>query len=274
MGPAMPTYSLVVPAYNEEAVVAELVARLRTLMDELDGDAEAILVDDGSRDRTYELMAEATAGDPRFRLVSLSRNFGHQIALTAGLDHAAGDAVIVHRRRPAGPAGSRARAGQALARGLRRRLCGARGAQGRDALQAGRPRPGSTAPSTVSPMCTCRSTSATSASSTAARSRSAITCARATALYAACSRGSAAADGRRVRAAGALRRRDQVPAPGNVPLRGLGRGHSFSSAPLHAALNLGFLVSGLELRARRLAPRRSSSSASTTCRAGRRSWWS
>ncbi len=95
MGPAMPTYSLVVPAYNEEAVVAELVARLRTLMDELDGDAEAILVDDGSRDRTYELMAEATAGDPRFRLVSLSRNFGHQIALTAGVDLAAGDAVIV-----------------------------------------------------------------------------------------------------------------------------------------------------------------------------------
>ena len=91
----MPTYSLVVPAYNEEAVVSELVVRLGQLMDALDADAEAILVDDGSRDRTYELMVEATAGDERFRLVRLSRNFGHQIALTAGVDLAAGDAVVV-----------------------------------------------------------------------------------------------------------------------------------------------------------------------------------
>jgi glycosyltransferase involved in cell wall biosynthesis len=91
----MPTYSIVVPAYNEEAVVPELVARLAELLDALDGDAEAILVDDGSRDRTYELMAEAAAADPRFRLVRLSRNFGHQIALTAGIDLAAGEAVIL-----------------------------------------------------------------------------------------------------------------------------------------------------------------------------------
>jgi dolichol-phosphate mannosyltransferase len=91
----MPTYSLVVPAYNEEAVVSELVARLGQLMDALDAEAEAILVDDGSGDRTYELMVEATAGDERFRLVRLSRNFGHQIALTAGVDLAAGEAVVV-----------------------------------------------------------------------------------------------------------------------------------------------------------------------------------
>jgi dolichol-phosphate mannosyltransferase len=91
----MPTYSIVVPAYNEEAVIAELVRRLSELMDVLDGDAEAILVDDGSRDRTYDAMVDATADDPRFRLVRLSRNFGHQIALTAGVDLAAGDAVIV-----------------------------------------------------------------------------------------------------------------------------------------------------------------------------------
>jgi glycosyltransferase involved in cell wall biosynthesis len=64
-------------------------------MDALDGDAEAIIVDDGSSDRTYErLFAEARA-DSRFKLVRLSRNFGHQIALTAGVDLAAGDAVIV-----------------------------------------------------------------------------------------------------------------------------------------------------------------------------------
>jgi glycosyltransferase involved in cell wall biosynthesis len=91
----MPTYSLVVPAHNEEGVIEELVARLTEVMDSLDGDAEAILVDDGSRDRTYELMLEATSSDPRFRLIQLSRNFGHQVALTAGVDLAAGDAVIV-----------------------------------------------------------------------------------------------------------------------------------------------------------------------------------
>jgi glycosyltransferase involved in cell wall biosynthesis len=91
----VPTYSLVIPAHNEEGVVKELAARLVEVMDALDGDAEAILVDDGSRDRTYELMLDAARADPRFRLIRLSRNFGHQIALTAGVDLAAGDAVIV-----------------------------------------------------------------------------------------------------------------------------------------------------------------------------------
>src|SRR4051812_29779633 len=91
----MPTYSLVVPAFNEEGVVVELVGRLRLLMDQLDGDSEAILVDDGSTDRTYERMEEAALEDGRFRLVRLSRNFGHQTALTAGVDVTSGDAVIV-----------------------------------------------------------------------------------------------------------------------------------------------------------------------------------
>ncbi len=91
----MPTYSLVVPAYNEEGVIDELVVHLGRVMDALDGDAEAILVDDGSRDRTYELMVKAAGADARFRLVRLSRNFGHQIALTAGVDLASGDAVVV-----------------------------------------------------------------------------------------------------------------------------------------------------------------------------------
>src|SRR5919204_4705533 len=91
----VPTYSLVVPAYNEEGVIEELAARLSEVMDALDGDAEAILIDDGSRDRTYELMRAAAQEEPRLRLIRLSRNFGHQIALTAGADLAAGDAVIV-----------------------------------------------------------------------------------------------------------------------------------------------------------------------------------
>jgi dolichol-phosphate mannosyltransferase len=91
----VPTYSLVVPAHNEEGVIEELVARLTKVMDGLDGEAEAILVDDGSSDRTYDLMLQAASADPRFRLIRLSRNFGHQIALTAGVDLAAGEAVIV-----------------------------------------------------------------------------------------------------------------------------------------------------------------------------------
>ena len=91
----MPTYSLVVPAYNEEGVIEELAARLGDVMDRLDGDAEAILVDDGSRDRTYQLMLEASREDPRIRAIRLSRNFGHQTALTAGVDVSTGDAVIV-----------------------------------------------------------------------------------------------------------------------------------------------------------------------------------
>lgn len=89
------TYSIVLPAHNEEGTILELVKRLSTLMDSLDGPCEAILVDDGSRDSTFELMQRATAMEERLRLVRLSRNFGHQLAITAGMDLAIGDAVIV-----------------------------------------------------------------------------------------------------------------------------------------------------------------------------------
>ena len=71
------------------------VARLVEVFDALDADAEVILVDDGSRDRTYEVMFQATSGGSAVRLIRLSGNFGHRIALTAGVDLAAGDAVIV-----------------------------------------------------------------------------------------------------------------------------------------------------------------------------------
>ena len=83
----MPTYSLVVPAYNEESSDrrARVLASLR-LMDALDGDTEAILVDDDSSDRTYERMRELVVAELRFKVVRLSRSFGHQIALAAGVD--------------------------------------------------------------------------------------------------------------------------------------------------------------------------------------------
>ena len=90
-----PRYSLVIPIYNEEETLPELERRLGELLDQLDGDTEVILVDDGSVDRSRELIAELHARDPRFKSIELARNFGHQIAITAGLDYAAGDAVVV-----------------------------------------------------------------------------------------------------------------------------------------------------------------------------------
>jgi glycosyltransferase involved in cell wall biosynthesis len=91
----MPTYSFVVPLYNEEETLPELVRRLTGVLDRLDGPADAILVDDGSVDRTRELLLDLAARDQRFKTISLTRNFGHQIAITAGLDHAEGDAVVI-----------------------------------------------------------------------------------------------------------------------------------------------------------------------------------
>src|SRR5579875_2845752 len=88
------TYSIVIPVFNEEEILPELVRRLRGTLDALDGPAEVILVDDGSSDGSYRLMAEANERDPRFKVLQLSRNFGHQLALTAGLDVATGQAVV------------------------------------------------------------------------------------------------------------------------------------------------------------------------------------
>src|SRR5262245_37379214 len=90
-----PTYSFVLPIHNEEQTLPELATRLQEVLHRLDGSAEVILVDDGSRDRSPALMRGIHARDPRFRIVELSRNFGHQLAITAGLDHARGDAVVV-----------------------------------------------------------------------------------------------------------------------------------------------------------------------------------
>jgi glycosyltransferase involved in cell wall biosynthesis len=88
-------YSIVIPLYNEEESLPALTSRLRDVMADLDGPAEVIMVDDGSRDETYRLMTEANRADSRFKIIQLSRNFGHQLAITAGMDAAAGQAVIV-----------------------------------------------------------------------------------------------------------------------------------------------------------------------------------
>jgi glycosyltransferase involved in cell wall biosynthesis len=89
------SYSIVIPVYNEEETVPELVRRVRAVIGTLDAPADVILVDDGSRDGTMELLRNAHREDARFKVVSFSRNFGHQTAISAGIDHARGDAVIL-----------------------------------------------------------------------------------------------------------------------------------------------------------------------------------
>jgi glycosyltransferase involved in cell wall biosynthesis len=86
--------SVVVPLHDEEELVAAFADRLTRVLDEIGGAWEAILVDDGSRDATYEGCLELNRRDGRFKVVRLSRNFGHQIALTAGLELATGDATV------------------------------------------------------------------------------------------------------------------------------------------------------------------------------------
>ncbi len=88
-------YSLIVPIYNEEAVLPLLFERLDGLVARLEGAAEIILVDDGSRDASARLIVEQVRHDPHYRFIALSRNFGHQIAITAGMEAARGQATIV-----------------------------------------------------------------------------------------------------------------------------------------------------------------------------------
>jgi glycosyltransferase involved in cell wall biosynthesis len=94
-GADSPEYSFVIPAYDERGNLPDLFRRVGAAMDQLDAPAEAVLVDDGSTDGTYELARDLRRSDPRFRVIRLSRNFGHQVAVTAGLDHSRGRAVII-----------------------------------------------------------------------------------------------------------------------------------------------------------------------------------
>jgi polyisoprenyl-phosphate glycosyltransferase len=89
------SYSLVIPVFNEEAVLPVLLRRIDLLLARLDGKAEVIFVDDGSRDSGPIVLQALVRRDPRFRYIGLSRNFGHQVAITAGMDAAQGEAVVV-----------------------------------------------------------------------------------------------------------------------------------------------------------------------------------
>ena len=85
--------SVVAPVYNEEGTIEEFYSRVRAALEGLN--FELVLVDDGSTDSSATILERLAESDPRVRLVYLSRNFGHQTALTAGLDHARGDAVVM-----------------------------------------------------------------------------------------------------------------------------------------------------------------------------------
>ncbi|MEM7742134.1 MAG: glycosyltransferase family 2 protein [Pseudomonadota bacterium] len=90
-----PRYSFVLPVYNERDVLPLLFERLDALSGSLDGTVEFLMVDDGSNDGSRPMLQIKAQGDPRYRVVGLSRNFGHQVAITAGIDQSRGEAVII-----------------------------------------------------------------------------------------------------------------------------------------------------------------------------------
>lgn len=93
---SLPLLSLVIPCYNEEQVIAETVSRLNNFCAELtDLEVELIFIDDGSQDNTLAILRDHAAQDPRIKVICFARNFGHQIAITAGMDAAKGDAVVL-----------------------------------------------------------------------------------------------------------------------------------------------------------------------------------
>lgn len=93
-----PTLTLVIPIFNEEEVIPELANRLRDVVKSwasLIESWEVVFVNDGSRDKSLEQLRALAAGEPRYKVISFSRNFGHQMAITAGLDRAEGEAVVI-----------------------------------------------------------------------------------------------------------------------------------------------------------------------------------
>jgi glycosyltransferase involved in cell wall biosynthesis len=88
-------YSIILPVYNEEQTILALFEKVKDLLSRLDGESEVILINDGSRDNSYPLLLDLNKKDARFKVINFARNFGHQLAITAGMDLSKGDAVII-----------------------------------------------------------------------------------------------------------------------------------------------------------------------------------
>jgi dolichol-phosphate mannosyltransferase len=93
--PNVKKISVIVPCYNEDAVLPQLIAQLSAAAEKWGANYEIICVDDGSRDKTWEILKKQNQKDRRWHCLSFARNFGHQIAVSAGLYHATGDAAII-----------------------------------------------------------------------------------------------------------------------------------------------------------------------------------
>lgn len=93
--PVRPVYTIVAPVFNEEETLPHFYQRVVETMEKMGETFEILLINDGSRDRSFRIMQELHERDPRVRALDFSRNFGHQIAISAGLDHAQGQAVII-----------------------------------------------------------------------------------------------------------------------------------------------------------------------------------
>lgn len=90
-----PKYSFIVPVYNEEKTLPELYRRVSAVMNQLDSPVELVLVNDGSRDNSLQLIRDLNQKDPRVCYLSLARNFGHQVAVTAGLNFVRGQVIVI-----------------------------------------------------------------------------------------------------------------------------------------------------------------------------------
>jgi dolichol-phosphate mannosyltransferase len=91
----LPVYSVVVPVFNEQEVIAEAYRRLTDVMTNMGEAYELVFVNDGSKDRTGQMIAEFCSGDSSVRLINFTRNFGHMSAISAGMEHARGQAIFI-----------------------------------------------------------------------------------------------------------------------------------------------------------------------------------
>lgn len=87
--------SIIIPAYNEEEVIVDMVNEVTSALKNIEEDIEVVCVNDGSADRTLDILREMAERDSRIKVIDLSRNFGHQIAVTAGVDHCNGDCAVI-----------------------------------------------------------------------------------------------------------------------------------------------------------------------------------